>query len=161
MTNVSIRDKKTAELRGIKKSTARSVKNLLSRAREELDQGLMKGFEGSQERTKEQLLEHLQKFFFGADDVCPSVHAQAQDLRMLKNRLENIVAEYYMLYAISLFEACYLSEFNHTTRTGIVKELSARSRRFNIMLRVVNECLMLRTKLRRFTTDEQNDFLHG
>lgn len=159
MTNVSIRDKKTAELRGIKQSTARSVKNLLSRAREELDQGLMKGFDSSQAKTKEQVLENLQKFFFGAENV--NILGHAQDLRMLKNWLENVAAEYYMHYAISLFEACYLSELNHTTRTSIVKELSARSRRFNIMLRVINECLMLRTNLRRFTTDEQNDFMHG
>lgn len=169
MTKVSNRDKKTAAQQGILPSTAASVKRLLSKARNDLDESLTKpkgwcdengNYNGVNSVTTQQLVERLQQYFFGTNESFPYTQT-SEELRELKRWIEGVASTYFMLDAISLYEACYLAEFNHTNRVGVIRELAARSKRFNIMLRVVNECIMMRTSLRRFTKDEQNNFMHG
>ena len=166
MSNVSNRDKQTAQMHGIQPSTARSIKAMLSKARNEVEAGLVKprGFkraDGSYDEsdTREKRIEQLQKFFFGTLDEFPYTQTETQ-LRELKRWVEAVAADYFMLHAISLYETCYLAQFNHSNRVGVVQELAARCKRFNIMLRVINDCIMNKTSLRRFTAHEQNDFLH-
>ena len=158
MTKVSNRDKKTAEQHGILPSTAANVKRMLSKARNELDDGLTKASEGSQSREK--LLEKLHKFMFGTEESFPFT-TSLEDLKMLKRWLEDVASQYFMLHAISLYEACYLAEFNHTNRVGVIKALNGYNTRFSVMLKVVNECILEKKSLRRFTADEQNAFLHS
>lgn len=168
MTKTSNRDKKTAEMQGILPSTAANIKRMMSKARNEVDEGLTKppsggsGGSGGNDtnQTREKLIEKLQKYLFGTEESFPYT-TTVEELTALKRWVEDLASQYFMLHAISLFEACYLAEFNHTTRTGVIKELNARMKRFNIILRVINECIMMKTSLRRFTADEQNTFMHG
>lgn len=154
MARGNSRDKRTAEAHGILPSTAANIKRMLSKGRNELDVALMR------EGGPEQLLEQLQKYLFGTVESFPYTQT-TEELRALKRWVEAVASQYFMLSAISLYEACYLVEFNHTNRVGVVKSLVARAKRFEIILAVTNECIFNGTSLRRFTADEQNDFLHG
>lgn len=158
MTKTSNRDKKTAEQHGILPSTAAGVKRMLSKARNELDEGLTKATEGSQSREK--MLERLHKFLVGTGESFPYT-SSTEDLKMLKRWVEAVASQYFMLHAISLYESCYLAEFNHTNRVGVIKALNGYNTRFSIVLKVINECILMKTSLRRFTADEQNTFMHG
>lgn len=152
------RDRKTAEQRGILPSTAANVKRMLSKARNELDEGLTKVSEDSQSREK--ILERLHKYLCYTEESFPFT-TSTEDLKMLKRWVEDVASQYFMLHAISLFEACYLAEFNHTNRVGVIRALNGYNARFSMVLKVINECILEKKSLRRFTADEQNTFMHG
>lgn len=153
MTKVSTRDKKTAEQNGVHPAKAARTKHQMSEFRGELEKWL------ANERRTETLAE-LQKFFFGTGELRFKANT-ISELKELKAWLEDMAKHFFMLQAINLFETCYLVEFNHTNRTGVVTELAARSGQFRLMLRVVNESIATETILRRFTEDEQNSFVYG
>lgn len=158
MTKVGKRDKATAQKQGILESRARSIKNLLSEARMSAEEQILgKNPNGV---SAEELLIRLQKYLFNTQESFPFT-TTVTELRDLKTWIERVAEKYFMVGAISLFEACYLSEMNHSNRVGIIKELNAKHKRFEVVLRVINECIMMKTSLRRFTQDEQNTFLHG
>jgi hypothetical protein len=160
MTKVSNRDKKTAAKNGVVPSTAASVKRLLSKARNNVEDELKKTTEVNAFQSREEILENLQCFLFGSKEIF-LYPTTADDLPYIKAWVEDVASKYFMLYAISLYEACYLEEFNHSTRAGVIRELNAQSNRFTIILKVINECIRMKTSLRRFTADEQNTFMHG
>ena len=153
MTKVSKRDRKTAEQNGIHPAKAARTKRQLSEFKEELEKWL------ANEKRATTLME-LQRFFFGFGELGFNTNTP-DELRELKAWLEDMAKHFFMLQAINLFETCYLVEFNHTNRTGIVTYLATRSRHFKVMLRIVNECIVTETELRRFTEDEQNTFVYG
>jgi len=159
MTKVGRRDRETAQKQGVLESRARSIKNLLSEARNDVEEKIT-GKNPNTNTSAEEQLEQLQKYLFGTKESFPYT-STVTELRELKLWIERMAEKYFLVGAISLFEACYLAEFNHTNRVGIIKELNAKRKRFEVVLRVINECVMMRTSLRRFTKDEQNAFLYG
>lgn len=158
MTKVSKRDQKTAETHGVHPAKAARAKRFLTEFRAELETELLRPKEGYNESI-ENLVIRLQKFFFGTEESFPYTNSR-EELRELKKWLENVALQYFMLGAVNLFETCYLVEFGHSSRTGVVEELAATSKRFNLMIRLVNESILMDVKLRRFTEDEQNHFMH-
>ena len=159
--HVSRRDQQTALLWGVSERQAMALREKLNSLAPSIEQGYAK------HRAEWEML--VQWLFTGSEamlSVSPfltrlAVVGRQEDLQQWKDFTEwhcEVVIKYYWH---QLTNAVTMAGTSLQVTMGIVTTMEQEVKRHQIVLRVFRECLTENKKLRRFTTDEQNDFLHG